>query len=88
MKFSEAMLRGYAKVGGKQCFGKEKRVVGGRILAYCPVGAAIRGGMSREDATANNFAMRHVWGDTVVMLNDHATLPWEHIYGMAVAADL
>lgn len=83
MKFSEAMLKGFEMVGGKQCRGTYTEWdIYLRPVAHCALGAAIAGGWKGADA-----GVQRAWGICVAELNDKG-MPWEHIYGMAVAADL
>lgn len=83
MKFSEAMLKGYMTNGGRQCRGEYSRVDASEV-SYCPIGAAIAGGYTGL-ASLEFF---DAWGVTPITANDSEELPWEHIYGMAVAAGL
>lgn len=85
MKFSTAMLRGFEKVEGHQ-------LNNGRIYddidapkAACAIGAARLGGYPD---TSSPLGFLDVWNVGVHELNDDEKLPWEHIYGMAVAAGL
>lgn len=88
MKFSEAMLKGFEKVGGRQCRGYMEVRHRGRVTAHCAVGAAVRGGMTQCEAESSNGAMRRAWGPSAIFLNDVERMPWEHIYGMARAVGL
>lgn len=83
MKFSEAMLKGFAEVDGRQCTGAYSRRDAKGRLARCAIGAACAGGWS---ASTGGFIA--AWGVSVYEANDEEGLPWEHIYGMAVAAGL
>lgn len=88
MKFSEAMLKGFEKVDGRQCRGAFFSSCDGKI-SYCVLGAVTAGHNSKnfhmwpEDAGRFSDA----WGFAPSALNDQG-MPWEHIYGMAVAAGL
>lgn len=94
MKFSEAMLKGFRKVNGHQFFGGYYADrPGGFPRSVCVLGAANLGaygdpwsypfhtGCGAVDRFAN------AWGLKPQDLNDEG-MPWEHIYGMAVAAGL
>lgn len=92
MKFSEAMLKGFEKVDGRQCVGKMRtRDADGCINAFCAVGAALDTEKGQEDLLAQeaflmaHAAMKYAWGFGPMELNDSHNLPWEHIYGMARA---
>ena len=85
MKVSEAILRGFEKVNGNQIrytFFEHDRH--GRVVGCCVMGAASLGG-----AGGQRFGrpFREAWGIHPTALNDRG-MPWEHIYGMAVAAGL
>jgi len=93
MKFSEAILRGFEMVGGKQCKGyycpreDDPRKPG----AVCVLGArnlCLTGDATEEpgrftDPDSDDFC--DAWGIHPSTLNDEG-MPWEHIYGMARAA--
>jgi hypothetical protein len=90
MKFSEMMLAGYAKVEGRQTRGTAWRDAYGhptadtsRARSACVIGAINLGG----GGCGFNSALDRAWGVSAVSLNDDG-MPWEHIYGMAVAAGL
>ena len=96
MKFSEAMLKGYEMVGGVECH--DGYFAGGtprKPVALCPLGACNLAVTGNALGTNEFLSMRHpdvkqfrrVWGEHVMDLNE-AGMPWEHIYGMAVAAGL
>jgi hypothetical protein len=87
VKFSEAMLKGFEMVGGRQtkgqfCIGKPSSP-----RAVCVHGAASLAVTGWADdwhyLPFERFCQ--VWGMTPLDANDIG-LPWEHIYGMAVAA--
>ena len=99
MKFSEAMLKGYQKVGGRQC--RDHYYVGGsnkNPQAVCVNGAislARCGVAEPNDISPLKHRLQNwdsafvgAWGIHPQELNDDNKLPWEHIYGMAVAAGL
>jgi hypothetical protein len=95
MKLSEAILKGYERVGGRQC--KHAYYENGtpsRPEAVCVMGAvslALSGNAAGD--VVNPFAHKGVqafvvaWDMAPSALNDEG-MPWEHIYGMAVAAGL
>lgn len=93
MKFSTAMLKGYKKVGGKQCAKNYQR--GDAVCAHGAANLAVFGkaDLTREPHGIDAFptfseemrAFRNAWDIDVVDLNDEG-MPWEHIYGMARAA--
>lgn len=83
MKYSEAMLKGFEIVGGRQC--REVYVQtndAGKPVAYCVNGAAMAVGYS-----GSTYLFYETWGCLPHVLNDQG-MPWEHLYGMAVAAGL
>lgn len=97
MKISEAMLKGYKKVGGQQSRGRyflgtDER----RPTAVCASGAILLGATGKaspDDAPINVSlipqydSFTNEWGFHISHLNEDG-MPWEHIYGMAVAAGL
>lgn len=85
MKFSEAMLRGFETVDGRQCKGNYVRERNGKAYAYCVMGAVYAVDFTPRMKDKDRFY--EVWGYTAMSLNDKG-MPWEHIYGMAVAAGL
>jgi hypothetical protein len=90
MKYSEAMLKGFEMVGGKQC--KDEFYLGSKETptAICALGAINLGADGNAASTyPHDFVRRftEVWGEDPQFLNDGG-MPWEHIYGMAVAAGL
>lgn len=100
MKFSDAMLKGYMKVGGKQFTEGGSSVVGSaryfpkgddpaRPSCVCAVGAANLGfgRAANKDGDCEGASFHRHWGVDVADLSDEG-MPWEHIYGMAVAAGL
>ena len=88
MKFSNAMLKGFAEVNGKQCKGSYSRGPFGNRTAYCAMGAAYAGSGGKTPFPESSLAkFFEQWGTTPISLNDDG-MPWEHIYGMAVAAGL
>lgn len=91
MKYSDAMLKGFKKVNGRNC--RHVLAEGGdrEPTALCVNGAANYGrngspysftGLSR----AHTQFMK-AWGFMPHVLNNNG-LPWEEIYGMARAAGL
>lgn len=92
MKFSEAMLKGYEMVGGKQYRG-DYYPTGDCCSAptqVCVLGAVNLGDHGDALGAAGwEFSNRfyNAWGVRATSLNDMG-MPWEHIYGMAVAAGL
>jgi hypothetical protein len=97
MKASEAMLMGFARTDGRQCgttyysggsmsAPRTVCVLGAINLARC--GCAVPAGLhsyDQQDRFSQTF--EKAWGIPPQDLND-AGMPWEHLYGMAVAADL
>jgi hypothetical protein len=89
--FSAAMLRGFERVEGNQVRGHY--VDGGwNNPTGCCVMAAVSlgsGGDVRDRDYRWEFAnaFRKAWGVFPADLNDNG-MPWEHIYGMTVAAGL
>ena len=89
MKYSEAMLKGFKKVGGRQCRGDfEKLDRTGRVRSCCAIGA-VRLGSGYMACIGGNFAdaFRKAWRVDPADLNDEG-MNWPDIYGMAVAAGL
>lgn len=96
MKYSEAILRGYKKNGGRQCAYELHRKDG----AMCVQGAANLGGWGDKDPNAYRWfgddqnargRFCEAWGLDIINLNNgdgREIIPWEHLYGMAVAAGL
>lgn len=91
MKFSEAMLKGYEMVGGRQC-----KNVFHRGNPFDPDSVCVLGAVSLGDhgnalgghiGWSFSAAFKCKWGVYPANLNDEG-MPWEHIYGMAVAAGL
>lgn len=102
MKYSEAMLKGFKKVGGRQCKNELSRNERGRVLvdgfaphSVCVNGAVLlavegRAGWGVEGErviTDGGNGFYSAWEVDPVDLNNEG-MPWEHIYGMAVAAGL
>lgn len=93
MKSSEAMLKGFMAVNGRQTKGSMARTRHGKPVAtfdpkayrFCVLGATMKGGGRPSGLTVPFLA---VYGVSPVFLNDEEKLPWEWIYGMAVAAGL
>lgn len=93
MKFSEAMLKGFEQVGGRQCryVYREGSVTEPRTV--CALGAYFLGAygaaecasLDEQDDITGQF--KKAWGIFIQEANDMG-LPWEHIYGMAVVAGL
>jgi hypothetical protein len=98
MKFSEAILCGYEKVNGRQHIGGYSNCAEKpEELALCVLGAGslclIGQARMTSDSLAFEEAFEKAWGFNPAALNDGRMegtepMPWEHIYGMAVAADL
>jgi hypothetical protein len=88
MKFSEAILKGYEKVNGRQCRGNYARLDrDGNPVAHCVIGAMYSG--DPGDAHMHERGrFEEAWGFSAMGLNDEERMPWEHIYGMARAAGL
>lgn len=95
-KFSDAILCGFKKVGGKQrqflfCTGDPKRPTACCVRGaanLCEFGSAVPEGnaqLERDWSRINDFY--GAWGLSPDSLNDEG-MPWEHIYGMARAAGL
>jgi hypothetical protein len=89
MKFSEAMLKGFEQVNGRQCKYDFALPVMGKPEAFCVLGAvsAGRGALGYSFWYADTDKFVRAWGVRPNALNDQG-MPWEHIYGMAVAAGL
>lgn len=86
MKFSEAILKGFEQVNGRQCHGRASEWIDGKPFAYCCFTAASVGSIENLDRALREF--KRAWGIGVITLNDDYNMPWEHVYGMAVAAGL
>lgn len=97
-RFSTAILCGFKKVDGRQHFGDFSNR-DERALAVCVMGAAALCETGDPHTTDHDEAyrcraaeasdiFRVVWGLWPTEANDSEQLPWEHIYGMAVAAGL
>ena len=99
MKFSEAMLKGYQMAGGRQFHGGTYAPADdnwNKPSRVCVLGAATlalsgcAGGTGASTFTTLGPEVREfcaAWGIRPEDLNDEG-MPWEHIYGMAVAAGL
>lgn len=94
MTYSEAMLDGFTKVGGKQ----HKRTYYGGADPSNPASVCVMGAINLSltgAAYTSDYEMRdrfydrfeRAWGIPPTELNDEG-MPWEHLYGMAVAAGL
>lgn len=85
MKYSEAMLKGFEQVNGRQCKEAMHEInCHGMVVAHCALGAIEAGG--REDG-GFVAVFYDAWGVAPHHINDEG-MPWEHIYGMSVAAGL
>jgi hypothetical protein len=94
MKYSEAMLKGFEMVDGKQL---KKGFVAYRTDTNTPVAACAAGAVQLgltgkrtrtfSDASGFRFDFNRKWGVDPSVLNDEG-MPWEHIYGMTRAAGL
>jgi hypothetical protein len=102
MKFSEAVLKGFEKVNGRQCRDTLARDKNGtphypwdddpqtKPYSVCVNGAinlAETGDAMKFGRLADGVRFHRVWGVSPIELNN-AGMSWEHIYGMAVAAGL
>ena len=92
MKFSEAMLKGYEKVGGKQwhrgyCPIKDSMRAPTRVCVLGAINLAEYGNVSGSSGWNFAKAFYRQWGVLPEELNDEG-LHWTEIYGMAVAAGL
>lgn len=97
MKYSEAILKGFQRVGGRQYthvyfYGADPA----NPIAACVLGALHLGlsGSARPMSQAaynerDRFreAFAEAWGEVPDVLNDLG-MPWEDLYGMSVAAGL
>jgi hypothetical protein len=90
MKYSEAMLKGFEKVEGRQC--KDALYEGDsprRPVSVCVNGAVALGmsGSAWNVPTRWSRKFEEAWGERPLMLNN-AGLDWTELYGMARAAGL
>lgn len=91
MKYSEAMLKGFEMVDGRQC----KYLLGDsftkptRVCVNGAVNLAVRGDPYKWAAGSNRASERFekAWGIRPAFANNEG-LHWTEIYGMAVAAGL
>ena len=107
MKFSEAVLKGFEQINGRQCVGtlamnKKGGLPGIGKLPYrcCVMGAAAIGATGNPYGEEQDWRLefKGAWGIDPAELNNNRDqlyygkktepFPWEHIYGMAVAAGL
>lgn len=89
-KLSAAILCGYKLVDGKQHFGDYANKDGSAVCVLGAVNLCLTGDPRKEyvgPLAADQDRFRKAWGDWAEDLNDEG-MPWEHIYGMAVAAGL
>lgn len=95
-KISDAMLEGFRRVGGSQIKGRHFQGSPVAPVAVCASGAVLLGtfGCAEPDTTDAHYELlptfvhfQHEYGITISDLND-AGVPWEDIYGMAVAAGI
>lgn len=87
MKFSEAMLKGFQMVDGKQIKGSYFKFDGRDVIGCCAMGAVSLGSNRRLSRVDFDRNFQCAWGLPSDVINDEG-MPWEHIYGMAVAAGL
>jgi hypothetical protein len=99
MKWSDAVIKGYKVVNGKQCRGalrSYKTVKGELVLnAVCVIGAAQLGGKALADKHGTDYEgpaacklFKKKVGIGVIDLNDNYKMKWEDIVGIAKAEGL
>lgn len=89
MKFSEAMLKGFEKVNGRQAFNGQLLAKDGSVCINGAANLAYTGDATTwaEETLRACGAFADVWGEAPDLLNNNG-LDWTEIYGMAVAAGL